>query len=47
MINAIINVVNRTNTQIAEKQFNIYGSLPKICFFRDAFPIIYAGTWKA
>lgn len=32
-----------TNTQIAEKQFNIYGSLPKICFFRDGFPVIYSG----
>ncbi len=32
-----------TNIQIAEKQFNIYGSLPKLCFFRDSFPIIYSG----
>ncbi len=33
-----------TNMQIAEKQFNIYGSLPKLCFFRDGFPIIYSGN---
>jgi len=33
-----------TNTQIAEKQFNIYGSLPKLCFFRNSFPIIYSGS---
>jgi len=32
------------NTQIAEKQFNIYGSLPKLCFFRNNFPIIYSGS---
>jgi hypothetical protein len=32
-----------TNIQIAEKQFNIYGSLPKLCFFRDGFPVIYTG----
>jgi len=31
------------NTNIAEKQFNIYGSLPKLCFFRNSFPIIYSG----
>lgn len=32
-----------TNSQLAEKQFNIYGALPKLCFFRDGFPIIYSG----
>lgn len=32
-----------TNTQIGEKQFNIYGSEPKLCFFRDGLPIIYSG----
>jgi len=32
------------NTEIAEKQFNIYGSLPKLCFFRNNFPIIYSGN---
>lgn len=33
-----------TNTQVAEKKFNIYGSFPKLCFFRDGFPIIYSGN---
>ncbi|CAF2643915.1 unnamed protein product [Rotaria sp. Silwood2] len=32
-----------TNTTIAEKNFNIYGSLPKLCFFRNGFPVIYSG----
>ena len=32
-----------TSTQIAEKQFNIYSALPKLCYFRDAFPVIYPG----
>lgn len=32
-----------TNTQIAEKQFNIYNALPKLCFFRDGYPVIYSG----
>lgn len=34
-----------TNTQIGEKQFNIYGSLPKLCFFRDGFPVLYSGSY--
>ncbi|CAF1192284.1 unnamed protein product [Rotaria sordida] len=33
-----------TNTTIAEKHFNIYGSFPQICFFRNGFPIIYSGS---
>lgn len=32
------------NTQLAEKQFNIYGSLPKLVFFRENFPVIYSGN---
>lgn len=32
-----------TNTSIAEKQFNIYGSLPRLCFFRNNFPVVYSG----
>ncbi|UJR13945.1 hypothetical protein I4U23_000948 [Adineta vaga] len=33
-----------TNLQMAEKQFNILGSLPKLCFFRNGFPMIYFGS---
>lgn len=33
-----------TNLQIAEKEFNIYGSLPKVCLFRDGFPVIYSNS---
>ncbi|CAF1001550.1 unnamed protein product [Adineta steineri] len=33
-----------TNSELAEKQFNIYGSSPKLCFFRDGFPIIYSDS---
>jgi hypothetical protein len=33
-----------TNLQMAEKQFNIYGSLPRICFFREGYPMIYSGA---
>jgi hypothetical protein len=32
-----------TSTHLAEKQFNIYGNLPKLCLFRDGLPIIYSG----
>ncbi|CAF2126379.1 unnamed protein product [Rotaria magnacalcarata] len=32
-----------TNITIAEKYFNIYGSLPKLCFLRNGFPVIYSG----
>ena len=32
-----------TDLQFAEKQFNIYGALPRMCFFRETFPIIYEG----
>ncbi|CAF1496865.1 unnamed protein product [Adineta ricciae] len=31
------------NSQLAEKQFNIHVSSPKLCFFRNGFPIIYSG----
>ena len=33
-----------TDLQFAEKQFNIYGALPRLCFFRETFPIIYDGA---
>ena len=38
-----IQFATSTNSQLAEKQFNIYGTLPKLCFFRDGLPIIYSG----
>ncbi|CAF3393870.1 unnamed protein product [Rotaria socialis] len=33
-----------TNITIAEKYFNIYGSLPKLCFLRNGFPVVYSGS---
>lgn len=30
-----------TNKNLADKNFNIHGSFPKLCFFRNGFPIIY------
>jgi hypothetical protein len=38
-----IQLASSTNTQIAEKQFSIYGSFPKLVLFRDGFPVIYSG----
>ncbi|CAF4360046.1 unnamed protein product [Rotaria socialis] len=34
-----------TNITIAEKYFNIYGSLPKLCFLRNGFPVVYSGIY--
>lgn len=33
-----------TNITIAEKYFNIYGSFPKLFYFRNGFPVMYSGN---
>ena len=42
LINEKLDFAISNNFELAEKKFNLFGNEPKLCFFRNGFPIIYS-----